>query len=183
MNNPTPIDILNEVMYNPDSPSGLSWKCFKKNRRKDLRAGSQDSRGYWFVSINYKTYSVHRLIWEICKGVIPDNLVINHIDNDPSNNLIENLEVCTQAQNCRRTKLHKIDDTCLYYHVINDFEYWRVQYTDLSGNIHRKYFSISKLGNKQAKLSAKLWRERAIIELNSLGAGYTLENNGTIRKA
>jgi putative protein kinase ArgK-like GTPase of G3E family len=36
----------------------------------------------------------------------PGTLVINHIDNNPSNNTIANLEVCTSLENNRRQKTH-----------------------------------------------------------------------------
>ena len=34
-------------------------------------------------------------------GEIPDGWVVNHINADPTDNRVENLEICTQAQNIR----------------------------------------------------------------------------------
>lgn len=176
-----PLDILDEVMYNPESPSCLSWKVHRKNRRKDLIAGCKDSRGYWKITIDYKVYLVHRIIWLIHKGSISKELVINHIDNNPSNNLIENLEQCTQAENCRRKGLHKLDQTGLRFHSINDCEYWRAQYTDLQGKIYFKYFSITRFGFSKALQDAIFWRDMMIIKLNDQGAGYTMDKENNVK--
>lgn len=55
-----------------------------------------------------KSYTVHRLLMLTFKpeGNI-DNKVINHIDNDPRNNTLENLEWCTQSENMQRTIRNK----------------------------------------------------------------------------
>lgn len=42
---------------------------------------------------------VHRLVWEAFNGKIPDGLTINHLDENPKNNRLDNLEVCTQSEN------------------------------------------------------------------------------------
>lgn len=42
----------------------------------------------------------HRVAWFLSHGKWPDNL-IDHIDGNPSNNRIENLRDCSDAENCR----------------------------------------------------------------------------------
>lgn len=42
---------------------------------------------------------VHRMIWELTNGPIPDGLQVDHIDRNRQNNLIENLRVVTCAEN------------------------------------------------------------------------------------
>lgn len=42
---------------------------------------------------------VHRLVWEAFNGPIPEGMVINHIDENPENNNLINLMVCTQKEN------------------------------------------------------------------------------------
>ena len=45
---------------------------------------------------------VHRLVWEVFKGPIPDGYEINHIDHDKSNNSLKNLELVTHSVNLKK---------------------------------------------------------------------------------
>lgn len=88
------------------SPSGLRWAVQRAaNAKKDSPAGCKNARGYWQVRLEGVTYYVHRVIWTLTHGD-PGDLVINHRDNNPSNNSISNLEVCTAVENQRRQKMH-----------------------------------------------------------------------------
>ena len=64
--------------------------------------GSANSAGYQTVWINGKNRYVHRVIYFMLNGVY--DLHIDHIDQDKSNNKIENLRACTQSQNNRNIK-------------------------------------------------------------------------------
>ncbi len=44
-------------------------------------------------------FKVHRLVWELHVGPIPENMKIDHIDGNSTNNHISNLRICTQQQN------------------------------------------------------------------------------------
>lgn len=46
-----------------------------------------------------KYYYVYRLVWEAFNGPIEKGLVINHLDENPSNDRLDNLEKCTQKEN------------------------------------------------------------------------------------
>jgi len=58
-----------------------------------------DKDGYGLVTINKKTYRVHRLIWTFFNGPIPNGLQINHKDGDKLNNNLANLELMTYQEN------------------------------------------------------------------------------------
>ncbi len=45
-----------------------------------------------------KTYLLHSFIWECFNGLIPDNKVIDHKDNNKSNNEKDNLHLMTQQE-------------------------------------------------------------------------------------
>lgn len=51
-----------------------------------------------------KTCSVHRLVVEAFKGLIPPNMTINHIDGNKLNNNISNLEIITQEENTQHAR-------------------------------------------------------------------------------
>lgn len=73
-------------------------------------------QGYKMVafSIDRKRYFkfVHRLVYMAFNGPIPDGLVIDHIDNDKTNNRIENLQAISNEENLSkdswRRRKHKL---------------------------------------------------------------------------
>lgn len=66
------------------------------------RAGSRGCRGYMQVGLDNRLYLEHRLIFMLLTGEEPE--CIDHIDNNKSNNLIENLRGCTRSQNTINTR-------------------------------------------------------------------------------
>lgn len=46
-----------------------------------------------------KNKLVHRLVWEAFNGTIPEGYEINHIDENPINNLLSNLSLITHRDN------------------------------------------------------------------------------------
>ena len=74
------------------------------SRRWGKRMGSALPRGHIQVVVRVdgrqRHVLAHRVIWEYVHGPIADpNLVINHINNDPADNRIANLELVTQRRN------------------------------------------------------------------------------------
>lgn len=59
--------------------------------------GSTDVKGYLVTTINRKNYKIHRLIFLYHNGYMPE--FIDHIDQNKSNNRIENLRPATKSQN------------------------------------------------------------------------------------
>jgi hypothetical protein len=57
------------------------------------------------IVIDRKVYGLHRMIFLYHKGYLPN--IIDHIDNDRTNNRIENLREATQQQNCLNRVAHK----------------------------------------------------------------------------
>lgn len=51
--------------------------------------------------------SVHSLIWEEAKGPIPAGHVVVFRDRNRNNLQLENLELITRAENCRRNSIHR----------------------------------------------------------------------------
>lgn len=97
----------------------LYWKIKKSQRIKiGDKAGSLNKvTGYYSLVINGKRYYNHRLIYLYHYGFLPK--YIDHIDNDKSNNLIENLRSVTQSQNLMNSKSAKNSSSKykgVYYH-------------------------------------------------------------------
>lgn len=74
-----------------------------------------DKYGYVVVTISTKIDNkkknvypfVHRIVWETFNGVIPDDLTIDHINEISTDNRIENLQLMSREDNCRKAKLRK----------------------------------------------------------------------------
>ena len=64
--------------------------------------GAKTNDGYGQVHLGGKTVQVHRLVYEQCKGPIPEGLHIDHLCYNPACVNIEHLEPVTQAENNRR---------------------------------------------------------------------------------
>lgn len=53
----------------------------------------------------YHGFQLHRVVWELVNGPIPEGMQIDHIDGNRTNNFLVNLRVVTHQQNCmNRTK-------------------------------------------------------------------------------
>ena len=169
-------ELFDNLIYNPESKSALSWKNKNYKRiRNSLDAGYLDKRGYWQVRVNNKLYAAHRIIWTIFNRDIDPSCVINHIDNNPSNNLIENLEQVPQSVNSRRSVLNKNPlDSAILYSDRNGYRYWTAFYHDLNSKRHSKNFNCDKYGDEIAKSMAINWRIEQLKKLNQMGAGYNI---------
>lgn len=83
----------------------LFWKETWHNKcQKDSPAGTTKQTGYIEIQYKKKRYYAHRLIWEMFNEIIPDKFVIDHLDGNPSNNLLENLRCVDHATNLHGTR-------------------------------------------------------------------------------
>ena len=99
----------------------LYWKRAPgKKIRSGQKAGTlKPDTGYIVVCFKRRLIRAHRIIWTMFKGSIPDDLVIDHIDRNRSNNLIENLRLVTISQNARNAKVYSTNKSGVpgvYFH-------------------------------------------------------------------
>ena len=88
----------------------LYWKVSRNNNIKiGQEAGMLRPDGYKRVNIDKKNYYLHRLIFIYHNGFISDE--IDHIDNNRSNNKIENLRIATRSQNTLNCKINSRNTT------------------------------------------------------------------------
>lgn len=93
--------------------SGLIWiKPTLKYMTPGSLAGfldthSKQDRRDWKVVFGYKRYYVSRIVYAIHHGVDPGPLTVDHIDRDPLNNSIDNLELVDRSTQNRNRRLHR----------------------------------------------------------------------------
>ena len=78
-----------------------------RNRGLKKPVGSVNNQGYLFTVGGKKRYLNHRFAFECFYGLIEDDFVIDHIDYNPKNNSLSNLQVITQSENIKRGKTGK----------------------------------------------------------------------------
>lgn len=159
--------LLSKLQYDQDSPSGLVRITSAGNQKAGSVAGTLTPKGYWAVRLGHqKTMYAHRLVWALHYGDIPDNLTIDHIDGNRSNNTIGNLRICTMEENNQyreeRAPLRVSNSSGIpgitEHNNGSSSLYARVQYT-LSGERYRKDFSYSKYGKEGAWEEAIKFKE------------------------
>ena len=167
---------------NEDSPSGLdrvakTWSgaYFKGNVGATGYVVQKNGKKYWRTKFKNKSVWVHRIIWTIVNGAIPDNHVIDHIDGNSLNNNIENLRLIDQELNSRNRAKNKNNTTGVtgvFYHADKGHKGYRAVVC-VDNKKMTKRFSISKYGESEAFRLACNWRSTQIALLNDQGAGYT----------
>ena len=102
MNNEITQELIRSLFDYKDGE--LYWKVQKAHRNKigDKAGYLNKDTNYYLVGINNKRHKLHRLIFLYHYGYLPK--YIDHIDNDPLNNKIENLRSITKSQNAMNQK-------------------------------------------------------------------------------
>lgn len=179
--------------YSADSPSGLRWKVNifagitgkSLIKSKDSVAGSlalykDSSPKCWDVRLDYVLYKAHRIIWVMINGEIDKDLVVDHIDGDPSNNLISNLRLIEKARNHRNSSKisrNKTGVTGVHWQHMNKGKHlYAVACVTYNGVSYSARFGTHHFEN--AFDLAVAWREAKVKELNEQGAGFT-DRHGT----
>lgn len=84
----------------------LYWKAQRSSLKQGALAGHKHKDGYSHVCIDRKLYFVHRVIFLMHHGYLPQwPDVIDHIDGNGQNNKIENLRHATASQNMMNRRL------------------------------------------------------------------------------
>lgn len=89
---------------------GLLWRVTRSKAKAGHLAGSVDKDGYLIVGIDGYRYKVHRVVYLMFHGILPDS-PIDHADCEKMNNLIGNLRPADHSQNRCNVKLQRVNST------------------------------------------------------------------------
>jgi hypothetical protein len=106
---PIPLKKAQEILeVDPTSASGLRWSVNRRRVKAGDEAGCLNkTTGYYRVKINQRPYKAHRVVMAMTLGdQIPDELDIDHINNNRGDNRFENLRLVSSKDNSRK-KLHR----------------------------------------------------------------------------
>ena len=180
-------------VYDTTSPSCLRWKNGKSNG-KHLTMKPGDIAGClsrykgkgglprWVVTFNGKEKQVHRIIWEMFNGTIPEGMVIDHLSGDPSDNQLSNLECKTREENMQNKKgcsNNTSGKTGVSIQKRNGEPYVIKAYYFKSGKMILKCFSVTTLGYAEAFSQACSWRDEQMRILKENGSKHT-ERHGSL---
>ena len=122
---------------------------------------SLNSKGYpvttWIDENGKHQGTLHQAVIQLLGITVPDDYEIDHKDQNPLNNLDENLRVCTFSQNQQNVKLQKRNKSGLKGINWNKrTKKWQVQIT-----ISKKYKYLGSFKNK--KDAIKTYNKAAIL--------------------
>lgn len=142
-------DLLHELFEYRD---GQLYNRITRSPRatKGSVAGSYNpSNGYMRVAIAKRTYQLSRIIWMFHHGDISEKLEVDHIDQNPLNNRIENLRLLDR---------HRNEWNKDYENVNFEKGKWRARIKHMGANHHIGLFATreeAKQAAQQAKISIR----------------------------
>lgn len=101
-----------EGLYEVSNLGRVKSLNYKRTGNKKILKPRINNKGYihYCLSKNGKSEYLlaHRIVWSAFNGEIPKKYVINHLDYNPLNCTLSNLECVTQSQNMRHAHLKNI---------------------------------------------------------------------------
>lgn len=95
---------LKELLHYDTTTGVFTWRVDHPRAAKGSVAGAKDFYGYVVIRLDTVLYKAHRLAWLYKHGEWPSKN-IDHINQDKSDNRLENLRLADQSVNMHNTKV------------------------------------------------------------------------------
>lgn len=92
-------ELLHELFEYKDGNLYNRFTRSPKAVKGEIAGSFNKSNNRYRVTINQKGYQLSRLIWIYHNGDIPENIEVDHINQDKADNRTENLRLATRQQN------------------------------------------------------------------------------------
>jgi hypothetical protein len=90
--------LTTKVSYRNNPTGGLKELVLSKNKSGYRYANIYAGKG----KDNRHSIRIHRIVWQEYKGLIPDGYVVDHINDDKTDNRLSNLQLLTPKQNTKK---------------------------------------------------------------------------------
>lgn len=102
-------EILKDIPGYPEyMVSNMGYVVYKKDG--SLKKARKSPLGYYRIKLwnknRNKTFTLSKLVAEAFIGKIPEGYVVDHIDCNPENNYVTNLQIITYSENSKRAVLY-----------------------------------------------------------------------------
>ena len=127
-----------------------------------MKVPSIGNHGYYYVNLykecKYKSFTVHQILAMTFLNHVPSKykLIVDHIDNNPLNNNLSNLQIITQRRNCGKDKVKecsKYVGVSKYYNSKNFKAHIRIKGKNIKlGTFENEYDAHLAYQNKLRQL-------------------------------
>jgi hypothetical protein len=165
-NDPKPMSIellASRLALSEESPSGLIWTKTIGRAVAGMPAGNICKAGYYLVTIEYKQYMAHRIVFAMHHNVDPVGYHIDHIDGVITNNCPLNLRLTGRPgnnSNATRRKDNASGTKGMYVCKRKGRKDLWICTVKCNGILHKKSFSLFK------KAEAIEWLRATRIKLH-----------------
>lgn len=133
-----PIQRLQELFaVDAASPTGLRRLIAVARCPAGSVAGGDSGAGYWKVSVDGQPVHVHRIVFALRYGCIPEGHLVSHINNNGHDNRIENLRITGYGQGTR-TRRKRDESLCLPKGISKVGRYYRAQLWSPTGSLSKR---------------------------------------------
>lgn len=174
-------DLFGEEIPQVKMPSGYNGKFYQAIQFDYLDANGNKVKEnidrYFKGYFTYKkiTIGVHRVVYAWFNNEIPEGMVVDHIDNNPRNNHLDNLQLLTPEENLakdRKPSTYKVKmakkkvytleyiNSKINYHtsILEELKRSKTKenYKEINEKIHKRYSSIGQWKNRRKQFLNEL---------------------------